>query len=524
MPVKVTMYVTFKEHRAGKSIQDNPSLCTTIEVPTKEKWLPSDIVAADGTVQKRNISAHRNIVGIVDFLNRTRCGFTSRNIPLYYFHPLDTAYPTMVVAAKLPSSANQLAIASFEHWDEKWPRAGIHTFLGAVGDKHAEKAALYAKFIVPKRVAFAEVCMPDLSVITPYDAVINIDPPGCEDVDDVFCWKRLEDGYEFAIAIADVAAWVPEDTDIDRLAHQKGETVYVDGAVVEPMLPVELSTLRASLRADGVPRPVVALVYTIRNDKVVATEWKSMNIVISQYYTYETIYENLEGCCVIRDCLYTIGDKKPLSNDSHEWVERAMITYNANAAKLLRNNNVGLLRQHTGIGGTEWSTLAEKTGCKELAFLGMSKGAYVYASTDNPSHNGLGLLLYCHASSPLRRYADLINQRFIKYILTGKQKPTQPVYPSHLNARSRAIKSLERDLWFLANLNTDTLTEQRGFLIAYKPERNIWSVYVPAWKRTIKAKYNGAEELMSGMSVPIQTYTNLSSVSWRDRVVCNILL
>ena len=510
------MYVAWKERRA--CFLDNAEEGTTTEASPEHKWLPGDTVDASGAVVYRS---HRNIVGIVDIRNRTRCGLTSRGVPLYYFHPLDTSYPTMVVAWKQAQTENLLAIAAFEHWTDARPRAGIHTMIGVVGDVRAEEKALYARCIAPSRAA-CTVTPPDVSVVTAYDTVLHIDPPGCEDVDDVFCWNLLDDGYEFAIAIADVSAWVTEGTDMDRIAHQKAETVYVDGQVAEPMLPSELSTKRASLRADGVARPVVALVYTIRHGVLVATEWKSMNIIVSQTYTYDTIYTNPEACRILRECLHAItGTSVP--EDSHQWVESAMITYNTAAAQLLKHHGVGILRSHAGTRNTEWKSLADQTGCRELAFLGMSKGTYVYAQSQDTAHNGLGLSLYCHASSPLRRYVDLMNQRYIHSILTDSSRPTNPVYPSHFNMRSRLIQSLERDLWCLRNLNTNALTTQSGFLIAFKPIQNTWSVYVPVWKRTVRAKYNGMEALESGMAVTLQAYTNLASVSWKERIVCEIV-
>jgi len=522
------MYVAFKDHRRGKCHLDNTYEGKTTEftIPPAWKWLSGDRVnPTTGLVVERMLSRHKAIVGIVDFLNRTRCGFTNKGVPLYYFHPLDTAYPTMIVSSKLQPQQNQFAVASLEHWDDTWPRAGIQTLLGAVGDKSVEEKALHMRSTIPKqRVATEPLVIPpsDTASVAEYDAVINIDPPGCEDVDDVFCWKRIADGYEFAIAIADVAAHVAEETDVDHTAQQKGETIYVDGKVVDPMLPVELSTAAASLRCDGKTRPVVARVYTIRNGAVKDECWKCMNVRVSAPHTYETIYEDTASVSVLRECLTALhGD---ISNDSHRWVEIAMIAYNTAAAKTLREANVGVLRSHKGTVNTEWQALATTTGCAELAHMGTAKGTYVYtSSSDDVSHSGLGLNLYCHASSPIRRYADLINQRYLKYILLGAAKPAQAPLPSHLNTRSRLAKALERDLWFLRNLNTDRITEQMGFLIVYKAERDTWTVYMPLWRRTVKAKYTGTETLMSGMSVSIQIFTNLTSVSWSDRIVCLII-
>jgi ribonuclease R len=70
---------------------------------------------------------------------------------------------------------------------------------------------------------------------------INIDPPGCKDIDDVITMKQIKEGlWNFAITIADVAEWVSINSDLDLEARKKGQTLYQNGTAVLPMFPLAL--------------------------------------------------------------------------------------------------------------------------------------------------------------------------------------------------------------------------------------------------------------------------------------------
>jgi exoribonuclease R len=210
-----------------------------------------------------------------------------------------------------------------------------------------------------------------------------------------------------------------------------------------------------------------------------------------------------------------------VGSDSHRWVELAMIHYNRRVAYVLRNSGRGFLRTHVGSSSSDWAALAARTGCAELAYLGAAAGTYTPAENGG-GHAGLGLDCYTHASSPLRRYADLVNQRYLtQAVLCGdlSVSPTT-VTAAHLNARAKAAKALDRDMWFLTNLNTHGITETHGFVVGYKEEKG-WSVYVPAFGRTVKSRSAGPFAI--GDSVGVRVYTNLKSTSWSGRIVCSLL-
>ncbi len=76
----------------------------------------------------------------------------------------------------------------------------------------------------------------------------TIDPEDARDFDDAVSLHRRDDGnWEAGIHIADVAHFVPPDSEVDREARRRGNSVYLVGGFV-PMLPPYLTSDICSLR------------------------------------------------------------------------------------------------------------------------------------------------------------------------------------------------------------------------------------------------------------------------------------
>ena len=75
----------------------------------------------------------------------------------------------------------------------------------------------------------------------------TIDPEGAKDFDDALTFQREGDGVRAWVHIADVSAYVPAGSPLDRDAAERGVSTYVPGRVA-PMLPHELSDEACSLR------------------------------------------------------------------------------------------------------------------------------------------------------------------------------------------------------------------------------------------------------------------------------------
>ena len=519
------MYFTTTNFLSGPYFLTEAETTRQVEGPVPHKWLPRDRVDPEtGAVVLREPHC---VPGILALNTRANQGFTSRKVPLYLFYPLDGGYPPFVVSSKLTTKENLFAVATFEHWDDKWPRGGIQRVLGPVDVLEVQEKALLLRASVSSSVTDFTTPVPDLSnhVRGSWDTVVHIDPDGCEDVDDILCLKRVDDGWDLGIGIADVSAWIPEGCPLDIDARAKGQTLYVNGEARVPMFPTSISAVAASLRADGVERPVVMLRIAVRGGVVVERTWRLERVVVGVSHTYDSVLGDEVLSRVLPEVLGTAWGSS-VGADSHHWIEMAMILYNTAVAELLRRTGTGLLRAHAGVTRPEWVALAERTGCPDVAMFGMSKGVYVDAKTTDCAHAGLGLDVYCHASSPLRRYADLVNQRCLKAILFGGVPPSasaSSVLPVQLNERSRVAKQFERDLWYAHHLRSDRVSEAEGIVVEAKGA-DLWNVYVPAWKRVLRCRETCSDTspCKLGNRVLVRAYVDLTTTQWDRRAVCSV--
>lgn len=93
--------------------------------------------------------------------------------------------------------------------------------------------------------------------------IVTIDGDDAKDFDDAVEVKRVEEGYEVGVHIADVAHYVKEGTPLDKEALSRATSIYVTDRVV-PMLPFELSNGICSLN-EGVDRLVTSCIFTVDN-------------------------------------------------------------------------------------------------------------------------------------------------------------------------------------------------------------------------------------------------------------------
>lgn len=433
------------------------------------------------------------IAGILELASRTKYGMTSRNVPLYLFRPLNTKFPKCIVGCSSRElHTNVIALVEVPEWNTKTlTRGHLNRILGPCGDFDAERLGLIHQYST-------STWKKDLKFITPsFDRPqiqgisFNIDPCGCKDIDDVFTIG--DDGYYY-ITIADVAEWMKVNPNMYGLAHENTQTLYENGKVVRPMIPFEqeCSLLPRTHRLG------VSLRFQIVDDEVIGWSFKKTFIVNDYSYTYNEIQTSVYAPVLRRVSRILSGHD---SLDSHDWVASLMVYYNTQAAKVLYKRGQGILRVH------EAPDMEKLEKYKKLGVsaevLAMKSAKYVHASTPNPKHYGLGVDLYCHASSPIRRFADIVNQ----FVLKGEDVPDYDI--DTLNERSAELKKYERDMFFLNKLENSRVRYIDGITL------NDHRIWVPDWKRIITCK----NEFPEGTEGSLYFSLDMNQTTWKKRMV-----
>jgi ribonuclease R len=128
-------------------------------------------------------------------------------------------------------------------------RARLDRVLGRANDIEAVMEGLLVRS--GARVEFEPYDAPDPSLEGRVDlrelTTFTIDPETAKDFDDALSIREEDGGYRAWVHIADVSAFVPAGSPLDRGAAERSFTTYVPGRAA-PMLPPELADDRCSLR------------------------------------------------------------------------------------------------------------------------------------------------------------------------------------------------------------------------------------------------------------------------------------
>ena len=128
---------------------------------------------------------------------------------------------------------------------------------GATYTKEANYAAILAESGIPTDFTKEELAEAEFFASRPLtdegrerrdEVIFTIDGAGAKDLDDAVSLRKIRGGWQLGVHIADVSAYVPERTHLDRAAMARGTSVYFTDKVV-PMLPPALSNGACSLNA-----------------------------------------------------------------------------------------------------------------------------------------------------------------------------------------------------------------------------------------------------------------------------------
>lgn len=414
------------------------------------------------------------VPGILELSSRTRYGMTSRNVPMYLFRPFDfRKYSLCVVGcSQRDTSSNVLALVDVDQWNsESLTRGQLVRIFGKCGYSPAEKEALlhqYTEFPW-KKFDTSTIQRPyeDRPLLKGY--TFNVDPIGCRDIDDVFTIG--DDGY-FYITIGDVSEWFKQNKGhaFIQIASNLGQTLYSDGQIVSPLLPFE----KECSLLQGEERYGVSMRFKWTGSSIQDVSFLKTKIMNTETFNYDSVYYSKYAQLLREIASYLLGCD---TIDSHEWIEQLMILYNTEAAKILVNTQKGLLRTHSAP-DLEKLELYKRLIGLDARYIGYKSATYVGATAENTVHWGLEKQQYCHATSPIRRFADIVNQSILKGDVIDFEYDIDI-----LNEQSKCAKQYEKELFFLdAVLNSDSRYVEGAVVL------NDHRIWVREWKRVITCK------------------------------------
>lgn len=319
-------------------------------------------------------------------------------------------------------------------------------------------------------------------------------------------------GFHLIVAIADVAYYVTSESALDKEAFERGNSVYFPDRVI-PMLPEHLSNGLCSLKPNedryciavhlwidtnghtrryqftrAFIRSHARLTYTeVEKSRTDATPNPLIKNLFAAYKALArerdargTLEISLPEYKVVFDPNGYISHIAPkLQLESHRLIEAFMVAANVAAANyLLIHRAPCIYRVHekpseekilglrkflslSGYSVPKGNLLpaqlnrilhqAQKRPNGNLVNSMMLRSQMqAYYSNQNLGHFGLGLKQYCHFTSPIRRYADLVVHRSLATLLAREKShltvpEALPAVAQHISETERTAMTAERD-------------------------------------------------------------------------------
>lgn len=316
--------------------------------------------------------------------------------------------------------------------------------------------------------------------------VITIDPLTARDYDDAISVRRLPDGWELAVHIADVSHYVRPGSALDAEARRRGNSTYLPDRVL-PMLPPRLCdglcslvqgedrlTLLCHMRLSLEGKPLHArLACAVICSRRRLTYAKALDLLERGVSTGDA-----EVDAMLREASHLAqlmrrrrmeagalnldmpelrvlldahgrptGVETEESDISHQLIEEFMLAANEQVARLMRERALPTIyRVHEEPAADKWSDFAhtlreygitassivsrkelvkvmesmathpDEQQLKVALLRAMMRARY---APQPLGHFGLAKGDYCHFTSPIRRYADLIVHRGVHLLIEG---------------------------------------------------------------------------------------------------------
>jgi len=215
--------------------------------------MDGDYVLAVIVREREGKKPEGRIIKILKRAEKSYSGTIRKRGKRYVIVPDDKALPSELNIAKAKRKGLKLKDGLKVVFKVKEDKAYIEEIVGFEDDPTVDYKLVVAKFKLkeefPKKVLdeIERVEIADRREDLRDDYIITIDPRDAKDFDDAISVKKEGNLYLLGVHIADVSAYVLEDSRLDKEAMSRGCSTYLIDKVI-PMLPHQLSSDLCSLK------------------------------------------------------------------------------------------------------------------------------------------------------------------------------------------------------------------------------------------------------------------------------------
>ena len=480
--------------------------------------LNGDIVkVSDSRVIDVKTRNNNLIIGILNLNTNQKYGFTKKKVPYIKFTSCCGKYPSFIVPCKKRQTIAMYVAIRFNRWNtnDKRPVGQIEHYIGNVGDNASETdMLLYLSGIYPKKVKrtfYGEVLMHEGVDYRTF----SIDPQGCRDIDDAFHLERKGEKVEIGIHIANVARH------LESITTNLYSTIYLENDQINML--DDLHTFQKCSLGNGERKLALSLI--LEYSYVTSTSSiKLLDCHFKESVVVNTAYAYADSNSDIGTLLEFTKNITGNSNmNSCEMVEYFMILYNSKVAeKLYNSENKGdtILRTHS-LTNTNTNTSnfsSDSILNKYLKLSGMQAAEYCIEPEDT-SHQSLSLEYYTHATSPIRRFVDIINQNMIISQIDSSYSWNRENYGFEINEINKFGKYLRKFYNNYKKLKIIYSPIKYENLDAYiiKIKNNRLKLYIPSLEITCNFELVSSR-LLNAADIDFRVVENSDGVSQEARL------
>lgn len=369
---------------------------------------------------------------------------------------LPAAFAPLINTLLYKPDKNSIEFKALEETCEALHLSPVHLLerCGAIPSTHEFHVNRFLFEHFPRGVEHAGDAVSDASELPLADvAAYSIDDAATTEIDDAFSvTPRAAGGVRIGIHIAAPALGITLGTPAEAVARERLSTVYHPAGKIT-MLPDAL--IAAYTLAEGRECPALSLYVDLNSaDEIVDTETRVERVHIAGNLRHDTLEPVFNDAALARGAIdheqgallttlwrFAGQRAKVRQGDNPPPQQRAEYNFKVEHDRVritprLRGSAIDTLVSELMIfvNSTWGRELADK---KVAAIYRVQSAGKVRMSTAPAPHEGLGVAQYLWASSPLRRYVDLINQRQLIAATRGETPPYQ--------ARDAALLAAMRD-------------------------------------------------------------------------------